>query len=208
MNKLVLAPISFCLILLSLASCSSPSSRVSLEYIPNPAQSIRGKPEFIEGVFVNRRPEGPNFLGTVRMQLGVPVENIQTQTPVGEIVSNAFAYALDTRGMLTSRKAARYIVTGDVLQLYCQQIVHPYAFAKLQVNIVEARTGRIVHSGVYMGERQSAAYRPGSGSPVPLLRDLTSRALQDAVDAALDDRAMRNRLGQASPNPRYVPGMF
>jgi len=38
------------------------------------------------------------------------------------------------------------------------------------------------------------------------LRELTSRALQDAVDAALDDREMRARVSPASPS--YAPGML
>ena len=77
------------------------------------------------------------------------------------------------------------------------------------MNVVEAVSGRVLFTHVYEGERQSNAYRPGSGSPVPLLRDLTSRALQEAVDRALDDTNMRQRIGTGSGDrPRYTPGML
>lgn len=188
----------------ALSSCVS--SQVSLDYQPRPGQVMRGNAEFAVGAFANMRREGPFYLGTVRLPVGAPVENVMTRTPVEQIVANAFAHALDARGMLTRQGRAKYVVTGEVLDLYCQQIVHPYGYARIRVNIVNASSGQVIFSRVYKGERQSTAYRPGSGSPVPLLRELTSRALQDAVDAALDDREMRTRLGQRVPG--YLPGML
>ena len=187
-----------------LSSCVS--SQVSLDYQPRPGQMMRGTPDFGVGQFVNLRREGPFFLGTVRMPIGTPVENVTTRTPVEQIVPNAFAHALEARGMLNGNDRAKYIITGEVLDLYCQQIVHPYGYARIRINIIRAGSGQIVFSRIYTGERQSTAYRPGSGSPVPLLRELTSRALQDAVDAALDDREMRARIGNRPPT--YTPGML
>jgi hypothetical protein len=112
--------------------------------------------------------------------------------------------------MLSAKSAARYMVTGEVLDLHCNLLVHPYGYAKLRVNIIEAGTGRIVHSGVYEGERQSRAYVPGSGTPVPMLGDLASGALQDAVDQALDDQGMRAQLGGARPmeSSSWQPGVI
>lgn len=190
-----------------LSSCVS--SQVSLDYLPRVGQMMPGEPQFAVGQFYNRRPQGSFFLGTVRLPIGAPVENIMTRAPVEQIVANAFGHALDARGMLTSQDRARYIITGEILDLYCQQIVHPFGYARLRVNVVHAATGQLIHSRIYVGERQSTAYRPGSGSPVPLLRDLTSRALQDAVDAALDDREMRAKIrGGARSGSGYVPGML
>jgi hypothetical protein len=187
-----------------LGSCVS--SQVSLDYQPRQGQMMRGAPEFAVGQFMNMRREGAFFLGTVRMPLGAPVENIMTRTPVEGIVGNAFAHAIDARGMLADQSRAKYIITGEVLDLYCQQIVHPYGYARLRINVLKAGSGQVVFSRIYTGERQSTAYRPGTGSPVPLLRELTSRALQDAVDAALDDREMRARISNRTPG--YAPGML
>jgi hypothetical protein len=182
------------------------SSQVSLDYQPRPGQMMRGNADFGVGQFVNLRREGPYFLGTVRMPIGTPVENVTTRTPIEQVVPNAFAHALEARGMLNGNDRAKYIVTGEVLDLYCQQIIHPYGYARLRVNIIRAGSGQVIFSRIYTGERQSTAYRPGTGSPVPLLRDLTSRALQDAVDAALDDREMRARIGDRPSG--YTPGML
>jgi len=139
----------------------------------------------------------PTSLGTVRTQIGTPVEYVQTRIPVDEVVTHAFAHALDARGMLTSPGNARYIITGEVLDLYCQLLVRPYGYARLRVSVVAAGSGEVLHSRVHTGERQSTAFIPGSGSPVPLLNGLTSGALQDAVDRSLDDPEMRSRLSPA-----------
>jgi len=193
---------------LTLLSCTS-TSEVTLDYVPGPGQVKSGASEFTTQPFVDRRDVGLNELGTVRTQIGTPIEKINTRTPVASIVTNAFGYALQSRNMLSSRSAARFIVTGEVLDLHCTLLVRPYGYAKLRVNVIEAGSGRIVHSEVYEGERQSGAYVPGSGTPVPLLSDLASGALQDAVDHALDDPAMRAHLGgRQSETSDWQPGVI
>ena len=194
--------------LLTLAACTT-TSQISLDYAPRPGHIQPGAAEFITQAFTDRRDVGTHDLGTVRTQLGTPLEHVQTRIPVADLVTNAFGYGLQARGMLSQRSGARYIVTGEVLDLHCKQLVRPYGYARLQVTVLDAATGRVLHSATYEGERQSTAYVPGSGSPVPLLSDLTSGALQDAVDRALDDSAMRSRItsspGQVSG---WQPGML
>ncbi|MEQ1751367.1 MAG: hypothetical protein ABL974_18230 [Prosthecobacter sp.] len=194
--------------LLSITSCTT-TSEVSLDYVPSPGHVQPGAAEYSTQPFVDRRDQGAMELGTVRTQLGTPIEKVITKVPVASVVSNAFAYGLQGRGMLASRSAARFIITGEVLDLRCQLLVHPYGYAKVRVNILEADSGRIIHSAIYEGERQSSAYVPGSGTPVPVLRDLTSGALQDAVDRALDDPAMRKSSGgRSSETTGWQPGMI
>ncbi|OYW74913.1 MAG: hypothetical protein B7Z37_15780 [Verrucomicrobia bacterium 12-59-8] len=193
---------------LSLSSCTN-SSVVSLEYVPKPALMARGAPEFAVGQFKDKRGEKPQTLGHVRLPIGPKVDTIQTRLPVSDVVRNAFGYALDARGMLATEVKGRFILTGEIQDLRSQLLVHPYGYARIRVNVVEAASGRVLFTQVYEGERQSNAYRPGSGSPVPLLRDLTSRALQEAVDRALDDPRMRQQIGAGMDNrPRYAPGML
>ena len=193
----------------ALVSCST-TSQVSLDYVPGSGRMQQGSAEFVTQPFVDRRDVGPNELGTVRTQLGTPLEHVQTRIPVAQIVTNAFGHALQSRKMLSAKSAARYMITGEVLDLQCNLLVRPYGYAKLRVNVIEAGTGRIVHSGIYEGERQSSAYIPGSGTPVPMLGDLASGALQVAVDQALDDPSMRAQLGGGRPmeSNYWQPGVI
>ncbi|WP_395742394.1 hypothetical protein [Prosthecobacter sp.] len=193
---------------LSLSSCSN-SSVISLDYVPQAGRMLRGAPEFVAGEFKDKRGEQAQTLGHVRLPIGPSVDTIQTRLPVSEVVRNCFAYALEARGMLATDVKGRFILTGEIQDLRAQLLVHPYGYARIRVNVVEAMSGRVIFTRVYEGERQSNAYRPGSGSPVPILRDLTSRALQDAVDRALDDPSMRQQTGaHADDRPRYTPGML
>jgi hypothetical protein len=193
---------------LCLSSCAN-SSTVSLDYVPQPGRMMRGSPDFAVGDFKDQRGEQAQTLGHVRLPIGPTVDTIQTRLPVSDVVRNAFAYALEARGMLATQAAGRYSITGEIHDLRSQLLVHPYGYARIRVNVIEAASGRVVYTRVYEGERQSTAYRPGSGSPVPILRELTSRALQDAVDRALDDNRMRAQIGSGGDSqPRYTPGML
>ncbi|MES2597924.1 MAG: hypothetical protein V4662_21505 [Verrucomicrobiota bacterium] len=206
-------PTRFCLLAAALsslliASCTT-TSQVSLDYASGTGHIVPGAPEFSTQGFTDRRDMGEYNLGTVRTQIGTPLEHVQSRVPVADMVTNAFGYALQGRGMLSRRSGARYIVTGEVLDLNCQLLVRPYGYARLRVTILDASTGRVLHREVYTGERQGTAYVPGSGSPVPLLTTLTSGALQDAVDRALDDPEMRSRIGSGArpgPPPEESPG--
>lgn len=144
-------------------------------------------------------------LGTVRTQLGTPIEYVQTRVPVSDVVTNAFGHGLQARNMFSRPRNSRFIITGDVLDLNCQQLVRPYGYARVRVTVMDAASGQIIHSRIYTGERGSGAYVPGSGSPVPLLRDLVSSALQDVVDKALDDPALRSKLNSVDMVDPYQP---
>ena len=194
--------------LLTLSACTN-SSVVSLDYVPS-GQIVRGSPNMSVGQFRDKRGEDPQTLGQVRLPLGPTVDTVQTRLPVSDIVRNAFAHGLEARGMLSDTPRGRYVLRGDILDLRSQLLVHPYGYARIRVNVVDVSTDTVVHSRIYEGERQSNAYRPGTGSPVPLLRELTSRALQEAVDRALDDLDMRQRLESSGVGgrPRYSPGML
>lgn len=194
--------------LLSLPACSN-SSVVSLDYVPG--QHAKGTPDFAVGKFKDKRGVQPQTLGHVRLPVGPSVDTVQTRLPVSDIVHNAFGYGLETRGMLAPQGKSRLIIQGEIQDLRAQLLVHPYGYARIRVSVVDAASKAVIFTKLYEGERQSNAYRPGSGSPIPILRELTSRALQDVVDHALDDPALRRSTSTGSrgtTSPRYTPGML
>jgi hypothetical protein len=179
----------------ALSSCGT--STVSLDYQPTLGQNIPGPRKISVGRFADMRRENDYYLGEVRTPIGTPLERIASRVPVHEVVRNAFSHGLSSRGMLAG-PGAPYVMTGEILDLHGDQVVRPAGYASIRVNVVRSSTGQIVYSRTYSGERESKIYRPGSGSPVPAIRELISRALQDAVDHALDDRALRDRLNPDS----------
>lgn len=191
---------------LILANCGS--TPVSLDYQPSLSQPIPGSTKVSTGRFANMRREASNYIGVVRSPIGTPVETLTTNVPIEEVVRNAFAHGLSVRGMFAATGASPYVINGEILDLHCDQVVKPAAYASIRVNIVREATGQIIFSRVYESEREGSAFVPGSGSPVPRLRELTSRALQDVVDKALNDRAFRNRLSAASNSQSGSPDIL
>lgn len=189
-----------------LPSCRTTS--VSLDYQPTLGQGLPGPRKIAVGRFADMRHETAYYLGEVRTPIGTPLERITSRVPVDEVVRNAFSHGLSSRGMLMGT-GAPYVMSGEILDLYGDQVVRPAGYARIRVNVVRASSGQIVFSRIYSGERVSDIYRPGSGSPVPAIRELISRALQDVVDRALDDRSMRDRLNQLpAPYDTYRSHVF
>ena len=189
-----------------LSSCTSTS--VSLDYQPTLGQNIPGPRKIAVGRFADMRHENAYYLGEVKTPIGTPLERITSRVPVDEVVRNAFSHGLSSRGMLSS-SGAPFVMAGEILELEGDQVVRPAGYCKIRVNLVRTGTGQIVFSRIYSGERESNIYRPGSGSPVPAIRELISRALQDTVDRALDDRSMRERLvAPSSPYSQYRQNVF
>lgn len=189
-----------------LTSCGS--TPVSLDYQPSRGESTPGPRRVAIGRFADHRNMGEYVLGNVRTPIGTPLEQLTTKVPVSEVVRNAFAHGLSARKMLASQGGAPFILTGEIIEFYSDQVVRPGAYAKIRVNIVRASTGQIVFSRVYQSERSGSAYLPGTGSPIPALRELASRALQDAVDRSLDDAVLRSRLANPAQSNPYGPNVL
>ncbi len=150
------------------------------------------------GRFSDFRRQGDYNLGTVRSPIGTPMETVSTRVPVENIVRNAFSRGLAARGMLAPLNSASYLVTGEIIDLQIEQYVHPGATARLRVNLVRPVDGRVVYSEIFESVLAGNVYIPGSGSPVPELRELMSRALQTVVDGALDNQGLRRKLERGS----------
>jgi hypothetical protein len=188
---------------LLLASCGFNTTVVSLDYQPGLGQTIPGPRVVSIGKFADMRQVGDFKLGTVRSAIGTPMEQIDTRVPVESVVRNSFAHGLKARGMLTTDADGPYILSGEVLELKCSQMLYPSASASVRVNLVRRGNGVIVYSRIYQSDRHGETYAPGSGSPVPTLTDLASRTLQNVVDQSLDDRELRRKLKAVDPDDAY-----
>jgi hypothetical protein len=185
------------LFVLLAASCGFNNTIVSLDYAAPP--NVKRGPAIVgAGRFADFRRIGFYNLGTVRSPIGTPMETVTTRVPVENIVRNAFSRGLAARGMLSPLNSAPYLVTGEIVDLQVEQYVHPTATAQLRVSLAHADDGRIVFSQIFESVLHGDAYMPGSGSPVPELRELMSRALQNVVDGALDSPGLRHKLTRGS----------
>jgi hypothetical protein len=182
------------LVVATLSSCTTTT--VSLDYLPNPARGIDGPAQFAVGAFVDQRGVQPTSIGRVNVPgisniTEVPLEHVHLSLPASEAVRNAFGHALEARKMLVKHSSPRFLITGEIIDLHCEVYEFPYARVVLRVNVVDARTGRIIHTKEHTSSRQAVFPDVSKVNPVPQMRDVTARALQDAVDLALDDKELR-----------------
>jgi len=198
-----LLPLSGAIAALLLSSCGFNNSVVSLDYQPELGQGLRGPQIVGVGRFGDFRREGEYHLGTVRSAIGTPMDTVNTRVPVANIVRNAFSYALSSRHMLAPQQSAPFVISGEILEFEGLQILHPAARVRLRVNLVRVDDGHILFSRIFESQRSGPTYLPGSGSPVPAMTDLLSRALQNVVDEALDDRTLRAKLKRAAATSTY-----
>jgi hypothetical protein len=178
------------------ASCTTV---VSLDYRARPGQQPVGPPAVIVGKFIDQRGMEPRMLGTVGVPgvsrlANVPMENVVLSLPVEQAVENAFGHALQSRAILAPRGANRYTLSGDIIDLHCETFSNPYATGRLRINLISKATGRVVYTQEAGAERQSVFFVHGTGDPVPVMREIASRVLQDCVDQVLDSPAFRAAL--------------
>lgn len=213
MNAFSLTPLLGLVLALACAGCVQTS--VNLDYLPELASIKKGPPAFHSGEFIDlRQPSpplvyrptqrrgglfgvdwetlAPRYLGTVG---AAPVDgqslpdHVFLHEPASVIVTRTVASALQARGMVAAGSPKRFVV-GEILELSVDTVNNLHAVASLRVSVKDA-AGRVLHSQIYKADRQSMDHYPGAGDPVPGLRKLAGHALQDAIDAALDDPAMR-----------------
>jgi hypothetical protein len=193
--------VSFSL-LLTLTGCFS--SQITLDYQPRPGMHVTGKPVATAGRFYDARGTGPFFIGHVDPSLSSAQETLFLRVPAEEAVRNAVLHALESRNLLKETGAAFYIA-GEVEELNCRMSSRPTASARVRVHVLDARTDRILFARTYGARRHAASWQPGFYDPVPVLRELASRALQDVIDQALDDPALRRVMRERSARKPAKP---
>jgi hypothetical protein len=168
---------------------------VSLTYKPpvEGARINRGSPAIEMGRISDTRDVRGTELGAVRNEIGIPIKVIHAKKPVAEITHNAFAYALEIRGMLAKRNP-RYIVSAEVLELWCHQFTTQDAGCRIRVNITRRGENRPRFSKVYAAKRSRPTPNVSYWSRVEEMATVTSEALQAVVDGAIDDPALRRAL--------------
>ena len=187
---------SFCCLLFvvvcALSACTTVP--VTLKYTP-PLGSLMAGPRIISvEPFRDVREEGGNdrehYIGVIKTPVGTPLSYFETEIPVAQEVANGFSAGLDARSMLADDSQAYYTLSGEVQQLYGQQMVRPYATARVKVTLRDARSGELIFSDIFKAER--------AGFPTQQAGDavlsLTSYVLSKVVDRALDDPGFRQAL--------------
>ena len=192
---------SLCLAL-GLTGCFS--SQITLDYQPRPGMHVTGRPVATAGRFYGGRGTNPWFIGHVDPSISTAQETLFLRVPADEAVRNAVLHALQARNLLKETGAAYYIA-GEVEELNCRLTSRPTASARVRIHVLDSRNDKILFARTYAHRRHAANWQSGFYDPVPVLRELASRALQDVIDQALDDPALRRVMRPRSPRTQGKP---
>jgi len=182
---------------LAITACST--NNVGLAYKPS-ATIIAGdstSPAVSVGSFVDQRGETAAWIGAVRGGYGNPLKTLQVTASVSALVQTAFSDGLRARGLQASGGAHSYQISGVIKKLDCSQYVRREAHAVIDVAVFEASTGKQVFTQTYTADELEGsllALNVGAFGSVESLRALAEKALNEVVDKALDDTALRNAM--------------
>ena len=192
----------FVLLASELVACST--TRVGINYRPpaEMAAAPSSQADVVVGRFSDDRGQPANWLGAIRGGYGNPLKKLESDEPVGDLVAQVFAAGLKARGLSADPSSARYVLSGSIKQLDCNQLARKEANAEIQVAVSESKGGKQVFANEYRAsnvEGSVLTLSAGIFGSVEELRALMEKTLQQAVDQALDDPALRRAVHPESP---------
>jgi uncharacterized lipoprotein YajG len=193
--------LAVCLTALAITACST--NNVGLAYKPSAAivAGDSNSSKVSVGSFIDQRGETATWIGAVRGGYGNPLKTLEATTSVSMLVQTAFSDGLRARGLQASAAgASSYQISGVIKKLDCSQYVRREAHAVIQVDVFEASTGKKVFTQTYTADELEGsllALNAGAFGSVESLRALAEKALNEVVDKALDDTALRNAMRQS-----------
>ena len=197
MHKQALAVALCCL-----ACAACVTREVGLDY---PAQPVATAviaaptaPTVSAGTFVDQRGEDATWFGAIRGGYGNPLKILHANKPISITVQKAFADGLRERGFHASGGTKTYQVAGVIRTLDCSQYVRREAHAVIEVSVYDtSKGGSALFTRVYKAdnlEGSLVSLKTGVFASVDDLRMLAEKTLDEVVDKALDDTALRNAL--------------
>jgi len=183
--------------LAALTGCVTRDVGLKYEATKTPASASGGAPAVSAGSFVDQRGEPPNWLGAIRGGYGNPLKTLDVNTSVSSIVQTAFSDGLQARGFKSSGSAKAYQVAGVIKKLDCSQYVRREAHAEIEVSVYDAPGAKALFTKTYAADNLDGsllALNVGVFASVDTLRALAEKTLDELVDKALDDSALRSAM--------------
>jgi hypothetical protein len=184
---------SLCLAALA-AGCTT---YVPLHYTSDaPATGAPPTPLVSVGAFEDKRGVDidTDWLGAIRGGFGNPLKKLRTQQPMSQVVQDAFADGLRSRGLFADSGQGKFLLEGTIEKLDCSEYFNLEAHAQVDLRLLDSGTHALVFSWPYRVDETEGGLGAGIFASVETLRVLAERTLRELVDRALDDPPMRRAL--------------
>ena len=140
--------------------------------------------------------DDPTWIGTIRGGYGNPLKVLRADAPVEQVVARAFADRLAVRGLAAPSAAeARYTLAVTIHRFDANQFRGRTATADFSGVLTDRATGRAVWRDCHLANKTSGSFFSYAlFSSVEDLRALALRAMNETVDALLDNPEFRAAL--------------
>ena len=96
--------------------------------------------------------------------------------------------------MLADQGRGRYIIGGKITELYAHQMLSQEAGCTIRFEVFRPGNPQPIFAKTYTAQRNRQTSKVSYFGDVDEVADVTSAALQDVIDQALDDPAFRRVL--------------
>ncbi len=183
-----------CIASIEAAGCSTNS--VGIAYKPTRAVvvGLEDAPKISVGSFIDQRGEASNWIGAIRGGFGNPLKNIEVAPSVATVVQMAFTDGVRARALQPPSGPGSYELSGVITKFDCSQYVRREAHVAIAVRVFDTSSRSQVFAQTYSSDGLNGslgALDVGIFASVESLRALAEQVLNETVDKALDDVALR-----------------
>lgn len=172
---------------------------VSLDPVESTAAVEEGTRKVEMGSVTDSRRHGPNWLGAIRGGFGNPLQTLETEQPVAEVVRRQFAVGLAQRGMLAEEGEGDFLLEVDMVQLDSNQVMRREAHSRLDISVIEQGSRQVAYTNSVQSSNIEGGAGGGVFASIEKLEEILTRTLWETIDEALDDQQL-HRVIAAGPS--------
>ncbi|WP_038052044.1 YajG family lipoprotein [Thioalkalivibrio sp. ALJ1] len=186
---------------LFLAGCTT--TPVTLDPASSRDAAVAGEANVEMGAVTDSRQHGSNWLGAIRGGFGNPLQTLETEKPVSEVVREQFITGLEQRGMLAQEGEGDFILEVDIEQLDSNQVMRREAHSRLDVALIEQGSSQVAYENSVRSSNVEGGAGGGVFASIEKLEEILTRTLWETIDEALDDERLHQAIadGPAEAQP-------
>lgn len=148
------------------------------------------------GPVTDSRRHGANWLGAIRGGFGNPLQTLETEEPVSDVVRGQFLTGLEQRGMLAEAGEGEFILEVDIEQLDSNQMMRREAHSRLDITLLERGSRQVVHDNSVRSSNVEGGAGGGIFASIEKLEEILTRTLWETIDEALDDERLHRVIAE------------
>nr|WP_231372020.1 MULTISPECIES: YajG family lipoprotein [unclassified Thioalkalivibrio] len=174
------------------AGCTT--TPVTLDPASSPESESVGEANVEMGPVTDSRQHGANWLGAIRGGFGNPLQTLETEEPVSDVVRDQFITGLEQRGMLAEEGEGDFVMEVDIEHLDSNQVMRREAHSRLNVTLLEPGSRQIAHENSVRASNVEGGAGGGVFASIEKLEEILTRTLWETIDEALDDERLHQAI--------------